>query len=308
MNILIVGLGSIALKHIDAIRKLKITTTLYALRSSVNADIKEGITNIYNIEKCDVYFDFAIISNPTNFHFQYIEILAKKGVNLFIEKPPVSSLNNLDKLIDFTEKTKIINYVACNLRFHPCLKFLKKELYVRNKRINELNVYCGSYLPDWRPLNNFRKVYSSIPDMGGGVHLDLFHEFDFTTWIFGIPTKSYCTLRNQSSLDIEAIDYANYLLEYDTFTASLILNYYRKDTKRTLEILFEDDTWTVDLINNSIKDRAGYIIFESPNFIISNTYYDQMDYFINCLNQNQQPMNSLKESIEVLKIVLQNEL
>jgi hypothetical protein len=63
----------------------------------------------------------------------------------------------------------------------------------------------------------------------------------------------------------------------------------------------------VDLVNNVVLDENDQILFQVSNFEIRNTYINQMDYFVNSLKQNCKPMNSLKESIEVLKIVLQNE-
>ena len=105
-------------------------------------------------------------------------------------------------------------------------------------------------------------------------------------------------------MNIKSIDYANYLLEYDTFSASLILNYFRKDTKRTIEVLFENDTWSIDLISNTIINNQSEIIYEWDETEILNTYQIQMKYFLNCLDNKQQPMNSLKESVEILKFVL----
>lgn len=306
MNILIVGLGSIAIKHLDAINKLQISTNIFALRSNPDSEVHTSITNIYDLETCDIDFSFAIISNPTYLHFQFIELLIKKGVNLFIEKPPVGSLDNFEILLKLAEESRLINYVACNLRFHPCLQYLKNKLKFCKKRINEVNIYCGSYLPEWRPNKDFREIYSSKPEMGGGVHLDLYHEIDFTTWLFGIPLKSTSTLRNVSSLKIDAYDYANFILQYELFTASIVLNYYRRDPKRFLEIIFDDDTWSVDLINNNIINKEGCIIYENSEFLLIDTYYYQMKYFMEIMDTRNKPMNSLVESYEVLKIVLSN--
>jgi predicted dehydrogenase len=305
MNILIIGLGSIAFKHISVIREINPNVLIYALRSSLKSEEHKGIINIYELNSTNIKFDFAIISNPTYLHYEFIELLSKKGINLFIEKPLVHSLIDLDRLIEFTENSHIINYVACNLRFHPCIQFLKSKIH--NKRINELNVYCGSYLPEWRPTKDFRNLYSSNPDMGGGVHLDLFHEFDYTFWIFGTPISCRRSIKSRSSLNIASIDYANYLLEYDTFSASLILNYYRRDPKRTVEVLFENETWSIDLINNTIINNQGEIIYKWNKSKILNTYYNQMKYYIKCLEEKSQPMNSLKESAEILKFVLYDE-
>lgn len=307
MNILIVGLGSIAAKHITALKLIDEEFNIYALRSKPDSPIVEGVINVYDLIGLDIIFDFAVISNPTYLHYHYIELLTAKGIDLFIEKPPVSSLDAIDGLLEKIGVSKNLTYVACNLRFHPCLQFLKKQLEEKPGQINEVNVYCGSYLPDWRPGKNFKEIYSANPEMGGGVHLDLFHELDYTTWLFGLPNKSQSVFKNISSLEIEAVDYANYILEYNDFTASIILNYYRRKPKREIEVVFDNDTWTIDLIKNEIRNDAGDYLFKASSFNVKETYVLQLEYFINCLRKNQTPMNSFKESIQNLKICLNDE-
>jgi predicted dehydrogenase len=307
MNILIVGLGSIARKHIEAMQFLNFKATIYALRSANNVVNEEGIINISSIDNLDVAFDFAIISNPTHLHFKYILILAGMNIPIFIEKPAVHSLDNSADLINLIDAKNLITYVACNLRFHPCIFFINKYIKTGPIRINEVNVYSGSYLPDWRPGKDFRKIYSANDNMGGGVHLDLFHELDYTTWIFGYPKKTSSVKRSVSSLAIDAVDYANYCLEYSNFTANIVLNYYRKKVKRTIEIVLDNQIINVNLVDNIVSDENDQILFQSPNFDMKSTYINQMEYFINCIKKNEKPMNSLKESIEVLKIVLENE-
>ena len=304
MNILIIGLGSIARKHLTALRSLKMNAKIYALRSKPSSEVEDGVTNVYDLEDFNIPIHFAIISNPSNLHYHYIELLSKKDIPLFIEKPALHSLENSEKLVKLIEKKQLPTYIACNLRFHPCIAFLKKEIAIQSLRVNEVNVYCGSYLPDWRPGKDFRAIYSANASMGGGVHLDLFHEIDYITWIFGFPNKSTSILKNLSSLEIDAIDYANYLLEYDTFTANLTLNYYRRKPKRQIEILFDNDTWTVDLINNHIKNDNEEFIFQAQNFSVLDTYTSQLEYFISYLKNKKAPMNSFKESIDNLKICL----
>lgn len=305
MKVLIVGLGSIAKKHIEALRTLQPKCEIYALRSSLAANTEEGIENIYDLDEAKMGFDFAIISNPTYLHYDTIKCLAQKKIPLFIEKPALHSLENVTELIGLVEHNKVVNYVACNLRFHPCIVFLKESLINNSNKINEINVYCGSYLPEWRSGVDFKTVYSANANMGGGVHLDLFHELDYTTWLFGMPNKTTSILRSVSSLEIDAIDYANYTLEYNTFAANILLNYYRRKAKRVIEIVFDNETLIIDLINNCIKDDNGKIIFVADNFVLKDTYVAQLSYFTTLLATKQNPFNSLRESIDVLKIVLQ---
>ena len=62
----------------------------------------------------------------------------------------------------------------------------------------------------------------------------------------------------------------------------------------------------IDLIKNVITGENGLIIYENPEYIFTNTYFDQMSYFINYIQSNTKSMNSIDESIEVLKICLKN--
>lgn len=309
MKILIIGIGSIAKKHITAIRELNIKCDLFALRSSSSSKIVDGVINLYSLEELNNFkFDFAIISNPTHLHSKYINLLTELGVNLFIEKPAVNEIGLLDELSVKINHHGIKTYVACNLRFHPCIIYLKNYLMQHCKMIiNEVNVYCGSYLPDWRPDLDFRKNYSVSHVLGGGVHLDLFHEIDYTYWLFGMPLLSKNFKSSKSTLKIDAYDYANYLLTYKNFNVSIILNYYRKDPKRTIEIVFNDDTWIIDLLKNTIVNYKSETIFKDDAFDIQNTYKDQMSYFIEKISTDQIPMNTFSESINPLKIALNHE-
>lgn len=307
MNILIIGLGSIARKHIAAIKDIDKQVCIYALRSSPDATKYADVTNVYDLDTVSgVTFDFAIISNPTSCHAGAIRKILDLRIPLFIEKPVFESTDYDDLLADL-DRAGITTYVACNLRHLSSLTFMHD--YIRanpSRRINEVNVYCGSYLPEWRPGTDFRKCYSAIPELGGGVNIDLIHDIDYTCWIFGFPTLSFGICRNASSLGIRAIDYANYTLVYPRFTASIILNYYRRDYRRRLEVVFDDGTWLLDIKANRITDADGKIIYEGADSI-ADTYTAQLRYFIDMIGHGAIPDNSVTTAYETLKICLKYE-
>ena len=60
----------------------------------------------------------------------------------------------------------------------------------------------------------------------------------------------------------------------------------------------------IDLLKNTITDLTNNTIIYNKMFDIQETYDKQMNYFIDCIALNQIPMNSFSESIDVLKIVL----
>ena len=301
MRILIVGLGSIARKHIAALKRLDKDVEIFALRRNDGLNnVEEGVTNVFEPIQ-DI--DFVIISNPTSEHGHTIRKLLDLKVPLFIEKPLFNELN-YDNLIKKINHKGVKTYVACNLRFLECIEFIKRSL--GDKRINEVNIYCGSYLPSWRDGVDYRKVYSANKEMGGGVHIDLIHEIDYMVHLFGFPNHVTKTFKNNSSLDISAFDYANYTFEYDRFVASVVLNYYRRIPKRKFEIICEDGEFEIDLLSNTVYWN-NEIVYKSSQGI-KDTYLPQMNYFINkvCNTRDEEYYNNINEAYQILKLCLED--
>lgn len=301
MKVLIIGLGSIAKKHIEVLRLLRPQIEIYALRSRRSSVTENNIINLYDPVEIGCDFDFAIISNPTSLHYTTIETLAKIGLPLFIEKPVLASVINSDYLIDLINKRNIFTYVACNLRFHPAIEFLKSA--INAKMPLEFTAYCGSYLPTWRPGLDYRYCYSAIKSFGGGVHLDLIHEIDYTIYLLGYPKNVQKYLKRKSSLEINTPDIAHYSFEYEHLSAFITLNYYRTDPRRTIECVWDDISWSIDLLKNEIVNSLNEIVY-FDKFCVMDTYLKQMDYFINCLTQGHRPMNSIDEAIKIMKTYL----
>ena len=305
MKILIIGLGSISKKHIDEIRKLDQLAEIFAFRSSPKSksDIV-GVTDIYSLNDLKIYdIDFIIISNPTSEHFSTIKRLAEFKIPLFIEKPLFARITeDTQYLVNQIENNGTITYVACNLRFLECLQQLKE--IIKGKVVNEVNVYCGSYLPDWRPGVDFRKVYSANKEMGGGVHIDLIHELDYVYWLFGNPDKTNSLFSNTSSLNISSYDYANYLWTYQTFSASIILNYFRKESKRSIEVVTDKGTYYVDLLKNSIEFNNKCIFASQKR--IADTYHSQMNFFVENILSGKEKFNTIIEANTILKLCMKD--
>lgn len=303
MNVLIIGLGSIAKKHIDALYKIDKTIKVFALRSNRASETYLNVTNIFDLNQIKgLSIDFAIISSPTYKHIENIQSLIEFNLPLFIEKPLFHTLE-VNSVLNKIKEQNIKTYVACNLRFLDCLQFTKE--YLVNKRVNEVNIYCGSYLPDWRPSKDYRKTYSANKEQGGGVHIDLIHEIDYSYWLFGKPLETHKIFSSNSSLNINAFDYANYTLSYPNFNISIILNYFRRDPKRTLEIVLEKETILVDILKNRIY-RNDSIIFDSDKTMID-TYEDQLRFFINHVITYEEEFNTVDEAYEILKICLRKD-
>jgi predicted dehydrogenase len=301
MRVLIVGLGSIASKHINALKKLRAEVNIFALRSSLNSAHHEGVTNIYDWSEVPRDLDFIMICNPTSEHHVAMKRALEFDVPIFLEKPPFMDLEYAWDLSVAARSKQIIVYSAFNMRFHPLIEWLKE--YINGSRILEVQAYCGSYLPDWRPGRDYRKVYSAIDALGGGVHLDLIHELDYLIWLFGFPNSHYSFASRISDLEIDSNDIAHYWLAYDKMVISIILNYYRRDPVRRLTIVTSDDTLSVDLLSGVIVNSKGEVLLRAL-VDMEEIYVKQMSYFLNVIHLTQPLMNGLEESLRVLELCL----
>ena len=63
MNVLIIGLGSIALKHIKVLKEINANTSIFALRSSKLSTKVSGVKDLFEWEEVvSKKFHFCIIS------------------------------------------------------------------------------------------------------------------------------------------------------------------------------------------------------------------------------------------------------
>lgn len=300
-NILIIGLGSIAMKHIEILKEINGSFSFFALRSKPKSTNVKGIKNLYNFRDVKkIKFLFVIISSPSFRHYKDIIKFSKLKVPLFVEKPLCVNSYQLNKIKKMRFRYPVYN--ALNLRFHPLLNFIKKYLNQKNKKIYEINCYFGSFLPSWRNNKNYKKNYSVSKKMGGGVHLDLIHEPDYIHYLFGSPISTNKRYRKISSLEGDSFDTATINMHYKYFSVNIVLNYFRKDSKRQMEIVNEDCTLRLDFLENNIKNLSnGRVLFEDHQSM-KKSYENQMVSFLSSIKSGE---SSFKfKNLESLSFVL----
>jgi len=275
-TILIVGLGSIGKRHASIINEFFPLVKVVALRHSGCKKTDLDMFGLYDcvtsIEEAIAYKpQAAIISNPASKHIEAAIKLAEVGVNLLIEKPISDSVKGVKELIKLCHQNNCILMVAYNLRFLPSLIEFKEQIK-SNKigKILSIRSEVGQYLPSWRPELDYRDSVSANKDLGGGVLLELSHDIDYISWIFGPIKWVQSYISKQSSLEIDVEDFANILLGFDNneLTASLNMDFFRHDTTRKCFAIGEKGTLMWDGVNNEVKyfakgERNWEIIFSS---------------------------------------------
>ncbi len=204
------GLGSIGLRLAKLIKE-NFDCNLVAFRTTKNAPNDLFIEEIYDISEIHRFSpDVAFITNPTSIHMDTAIYAASLGMHLFIEKPLCNNLDKWCELQKIVLQNQITTYVACNLRFDPIIQYLKKS--IDPEKIFYATITSSSFLPEWRPSQDYRTSYSSKKALGGGVLLDLIHESDYCNWLFGLFHKVTGTFGKLSELEIETEDCADITL------------------------------------------------------------------------------------------------
>ena len=307
-KIAFVGLGSIATRHLKNVHayltSLGDSCTVDLYRSSLGRlladELQPLVSNIYlyvDEIPVDCQYDVVFVTNPTSMHYETIERFAAHTKSFFIEKP-IFDITNVDERIFETIKD-IPSYVACPLHYNAVLQYVKQH-------VNPDDVICAramssSYLPDWRPGQDYRKTYSAHKDLGGGVSIDLIHEWDYLTWLFGMPIECHQLINKVSNLEIDSDDLAIYIGKNNITTFELHLDYFGRKAQRTLDLFTADDTIHCDLIAGTVSylKKGVNINFESER----NAYQiAEIAHFFDIINNIAINDSTPEHAYQVLKI------
>lgn len=263
MKVCFVGIGSIAKRHISNLREIAVKEgfglTIDAVRRKESKGSIDGIDTVYY--SCEVIpndYDAIFITNPTEFHIDALKKVAGKSINFFIEKP-LTSVRKIDDALKFGPEPDALYYVACPLRYTAVIQYLKK--YIDENRIIGARCISSSFLPEWRVGVDYRDTYSAHKELGGGVSIDLIHEWDYLKFLFGNPQKVMYASGKKSSLEIDCEDTALYIAEYKDKFVELHLDYYGRKTIREIMLFTEEETAVGDLANSRVTFlKSGKVI------------------------------------------------
>ncbi len=299
------GLGSIAKRHIKNVcaylESNGDTFEIDLYRSSVKElpeEIKDLVERQYVFtEPIEKDYGVVFVTNPTSMHYETVERFAGHTKSFFIEKPIFESTSVDEKIFETIKD--IPSYVACPLHYNVVLQYVKQN-------VNPNDVICAralssSYLPDWRLGQDYRQTYSAHKDLGGGVSIDLIHEWDYLTWLFGMPTECHSMINKVSSLEIDSDDLAIYIGRNKRTTFELHLDYFGRQTQRTLDLFTADDTIHCDLIAGTVTylKRGETIKLESER----NAYQmAEIAHFFGIINNKTNNDSIPEHAYQVLKI------
>lgn len=302
LKVCFVGVGSIAKRHICNIKNylddVEITIDVYrSNKKKLDENIAKYIDNQY-FDHDDVPkdYDAIFITNPTRFHYSTLKQFKDNSDNFFIEKPIVD-IFDMDK--DFTEFESKKCYVACPIRHGNVIKYLKDNINL--DEINSVRCICSTFLPEWHPDEDYTKSYSAKKELGGGVSIDLIHEWDYLTYLFGKPNEVFSILDKVSNLEIDTDDISIYIAKYQGYLLELHLDYFGRYPIREIMIFQNDETIVADILNNKIiyKNRGKAFEFSEDR---NDFQVEELKYFFRLINSDIDNMNDIENALNVMKL------
>ena len=314
-KIVIIGLGSIGLKHLDILRELLPKSVIMVMHHNKSKKYPKKSNGVLENHNDAIKFkpDLIIISNPSSFHLKTAMDFSSIKTNIFIEKPLSNNLQNIETFIKkFKDNSSIT--IGYNLRFLSSLNKLKKiiDKQILGEIFN-VTAVAGQYLPSWRKNISYIKSVSASKKLGGGTLLELSHEIDYLNWIFGDIKGVYSVNKKQSnlSLDVEDISILIFYFKSKTrnskFNALVTLDFLRHAKKRECVVLCEKGTIRWDGMKGILeiykKNGKKWINLHNDPNDLAQSYVKQWKKIILNIKNNNKPSINIFDGIKVLEVI-----
>lgn len=310
---LVAGAGSIGRRHLANLQKLGITKLaacdpsperLAYVASEFHAECFPTPDAALEKFRPDVF----LVCTPPVDHVALALQALRSGAHVFIEKPLSDRMDGLAELSDEAATRGAIVQVGYNLRFHPPIQKLKQ--LVDEQAVGKIlwaHVEAGSYLPDWRPWQDYRKSYTARRELGGGILLDGSHEIDYVTWLFGAPQELACMAGHVSPLEVNVEDCATILMRFPNGTqADVHVDFIQRSYSRNCTLAGAEGKLHWDFTANTVQIIRPGSEVETLAFHceVNDMYMAVLAQFLECIETGMPSRYGLADAILTLRIAL----
>jgi predicted dehydrogenase len=318
IKIVVVGSGSIGKRHLRNVKALfderadgsEVIACDVVPEALKFVEKEYGIRTTSNMEEAFQEADAVFICTPNHLHATQALQAVRAGCHVLVEKPLAHSMEHVDELLALAKEKGVFVTVGYMMRFYePFLKL--KQLLQRNAigKIYSARVEFGFFMPGWRPTQDYRKNYGAIKAQGGGVILDVTHEINMVTWLFGPIHEVFCFAGTQSDLEIDTEDTAEILMKSkDGVIISLHLDYLQRAYSRNCKIVGEKGTIIWDFVGHELKiynkDTKEWTSVSKEIKDFNEVYVAEEKHIIDCIDGKAFPEVTGEEGKEDVLIAL----
>ncbi len=308
-KILILGLGSIGTRHFNNLKTLGYKNICLVSSKATKPKEWDGFEVYPTLELAlqKSSYTHAFVCSPTAAHVAQLKKLVNVKIpKIYLEKPISHNLEELDLFKNLKEQgIQII--VGYDLHFDPGLAKVKELLDDSAiGKVYTANAFVGQYLPDWRPYEDHRKGMSASIERGGGVMLDLIHEFDYLTWLIGKADRVSAIFQKNKELEIETEDVADVLIKFESgATGTIHLDYHQRVLIRNCVITGSLGTIIWDLAKRKVtltQENKEEIQFDFSGFERNDRYLEIVKAFMK--EDTDHRICTFEQGLESLQLVV----
>jgi predicted dehydrogenase len=306
---LVVG-GGIGLRHFKNLQAMipDIDVRILSTHSGINKNDGE-IKFVSNLESAKLFDpQITVVANPSSHHAQIVSYLAPTGCAFFIEKPLAASLGDAQLIKTQTNLFSSFVMIGYNLRFSQSLHFFK-DLLDRNEYGRAISVKAdvGQDLRTWRPNTDYLNSVSAQKFLGGGVLLELSHELDYLSWIFGDLRHIQSMTGSIGNLEIDVEDFAYiHMSTSKLIPISLTMDFFRSGKSRECIVMCENATLKWDGIDGSVSILSGigkWELMKKWEEDLAGTYTLELQHFLDCVSTERFSGSNFEESIKIIELI-----
>jgi predicted dehydrogenase len=328
---LFVGLGGIGQRHLRNLRALRgAEVEVHAFRVRRERQVVSDTLQLVPGEDLETKYDVAVhaeldaalakkpdvvfVTNPSSLHVDITRRALEAGAHVLVEKPLSHSLAGVAELVRESQQRKLVGYVAYQLRFHP--GFVRVSEILNQGLVGRplfAEAVVGEHLPSFHPYEDYRRMYASRRDLGGGVTLSQIHEIDFLIALLGRPERVFSLGGKLSSLEVDVDDVSSSLLEFRgsegrVLPVRLHQDFVQRPGERRFVLVGDAGKLEWSLSGRSLRrwSATGELCetHDYANLPRNRLFEDELAHFLSCVERGQAPNVSLASGAESLAVAL----
>lgn len=324
MNFVVIGLGSMGKRRIRLLKEYiknsgKESWEIFGIDN--REDRRQEAEGLYGIrarssidEVLKEYsIDAAFVCTSPLSHAAIITECLSRNLHVFTEINVIA--DEYDKNSDLAEKKGRVLYLSSTFMHRKEMVYIKNWVQEKDHKLS-YRYHVGQYLPEWHPWESYKSFFVNDKRTNACREL-LAIELPWMTDAFGDVDWFVSKHNKLSELDIDYDDTYHVLIHHSTgITGCLTVDVVSPKAERGLDVFGENSllTWngTPDSlkVTGRSKEPETVILYDKTihlddyaKYIIEDAYYDEVEDFIRCIEQNSKPAYTFEKDALVLKTI-----
>ena len=322
INLGIIGLGGMGNYHANSIKRMQDVEILAVADVDKNKiqeftkkhKVKYSFSNYHQLLGIKEV-DGVLICLPTFLHAKAVVSAAKKGKDIFCEKPIAMILKDTDKMIRACRENRVKFMIGFVRRFDnfwgKAREIIKEDVLGRPVIWHDVSSSAGAPYP-WY----FDKKKGGGPLIDGAVH-----NYDFAYWTFGEARRIYAITKTFKK-NISGIDTGSAIIEYksgDEHVISWSWGLPKGSSGAALTdiigpkgaLVFPGSFDSNEIPKSINQEKYGVFCLlrkkkkkEWIKYRKNDMFFDEIFHFVDCIRKNKKPEVSGKDGKRALRIGL----